>query len=98
MPSVVRLDGQEIKAVPQGPTLWLYKKDAAWTVGDAPSPALKGPRRSGPFKDAFRNRMIFVYGTKGTAEENAWAFEKARFDAEMFPIPGQRSGRNHGRP
>ena len=85
---LVRLDGQEVKAVPQGPTLWLYKKDAAWTVGDAPSPAHKGPRRSGPFKDAFRNRMVFVYGTKGTAEERAWAFEKARFDAECFQYQG----------
>jgi poly(3-hydroxybutyrate) depolymerase len=88
---VIRLDGQELKTVPKGSTLWLYRNDSTWTVGDEPSPALKGPRRSGPFKDAFRNRMIFVYGTKGAAEENAWAFEKARFDAECFQYQGNGS-------
>jgi hypothetical protein len=28
--------------------------------------------------------MVFVYGTQGAAEENAWAFAKARYDAEQF--------------
>jgi hypothetical protein len=28
--------------------------------------------------------MMFVYGTHGSAEENAWALAKARFDAETF--------------
>jgi dienelactone hydrolase len=55
------------------------------------SPDMKGPARNGPFKDAFRHRMIFVYGTKGTAEENAWALAKARFDAETFWYRGNGS-------
>jgi len=38
----------------------------------------KGPQRYGTFKDAFNNRMIFVYGTSGTKEENEWSFNKAR--------------------
>ena len=33
---------------------------------EPPSPATKGPHRYGPFKDAFRHRMLFVYGTTGT--------------------------------
>jgi hypothetical protein len=46
--------------------------------------ALKGPHRYGPFKDAFRNRFMLVYGTRGDEQENAWAAAKARFDAETF--------------
>jgi hypothetical protein len=28
--------------------------------------------------------MLFIYGTTGTAAENAWAYAKARFDAEQW--------------
>jgi poly(3-hydroxybutyrate) depolymerase len=38
----------------------------------------------GPFKEAFNNHAVLVYGTHGTPEENRWAFEKARFDSECF--------------
>lgn len=51
----------------------------------------KGPHRAGPFKDAFRHRMVFVYGTKGTSEESEWALAKARFDAESFWYRGNGS-------
>jgi hypothetical protein len=47
--------------------------------------------RRGPFKEAFRNHMIFVVGTKGTTEENAWGLAKARFDAETFWYRGNGS-------
>lgn len=87
----VDLDGQSLPAAPRGGTLWLYRTAEKWTAGDPPSPALKGPRRNGPFKDAFRNRMLFVFGTTGNAEENAWAYAKARFDAEMFQYQGNGS-------
>jgi len=35
--------------------------------------------------------MIFVYATKGTVEENAWAYAKARFDAETWWYRGNGS-------
>lgn len=35
--------------------------------------------------------MVFVYGTKGRLEENNWAFNKARFDAETFYYRGNGS-------
>ena len=35
--------------------------------------------------------MLFVYGTRGTAEENAWALAKARYDAETFWYRGNGS-------
>lgn len=87
----VELDGQSLKAEPRDGTLWLYRDGQAWSSGEAPSPGLKGPRRNGPFKDAFRHRMMFVYGTAGSGEENAWAYAKARFDAEMFQYQGNGS-------
>jgi dienelactone hydrolase len=93
-PLSVELDGQKIERIPW-PTaarrLWLAREGDRWRTTGAPSPALKGPQRYGPFKEAFRNRMLFVYGTRGTAEENAWAFSKARFDAEQFWYRGNGS-------
>jgi dienelactone hydrolase len=86
-PVHVELDGQAIANIPwptSKPTVWLEQADGKWSVVPQPSPALKGPHRNGPFKEAFRNRMLFVYGTKGTAEENAWSYAKARYDAETF--------------
>jgi dienelactone hydrolase len=71
--------------------LWLQRTGQEWSLGPAPSLDLKGPHRYGTFKDAFRHRMQFVYGTKGTAEENAWALAKARFDAERFWYQGNGS-------
>ncbi len=66
--------------------------DGTWTALPSNAPALrKTPLRSGPFKDAFRHRMVFVYGTVGTEQENAWAFTKARFDAETFQYRGNGS-------
>lgn len=38
----------------------------------------------GSFKRVFDRKFVLVYGTKGTPEENAWAFAKARFDAEQW--------------
>jgi poly(3-hydroxybutyrate) depolymerase len=66
--------------------------DGGWRrTGDALDPSQKGPQRYGLFKDAFRHRMLFVYATQGTAEENAWASAKARFDAETFAYRGNGS-------
>jgi hypothetical protein len=45
---------------------------------------LKGAHRNGTFKEAFRHRMVFVYGTAGNREENEWARLKARYDAESW--------------
>jgi dienelactone hydrolase len=70
------------------------QRDAAagtWGLAPAPDPAQKNPQRSGGFKDAFRHRVVLVYGTRGAAEERARAFNKARFDAEMFWYRGNGS-------
>jgi poly(3-hydroxybutyrate) depolymerase len=83
----IELDGQklgEVIAPRDLQPIWLTRAGAVWRVAPAPSPLLKGPERCGPFKQAFRHRVQLVYGTTGTAEENAWAFAKARYDAETF--------------
>ncbi len=75
----------------EGLFLRFEKGSDGWeVVGPADSRA-KGPHRAGPFKDAFRHRMVFVHGTKGTPEETAWALAKARFDAESFWYRGNGS-------
>lgn len=95
-PVSVELDGTKLTDLsrPGGdaPRLWLARgPDGAWSATDRPSPDLKGPHRGGLFKDAFRNRVQLIYGTKGTPEENAWAFAKARYDAETFWYRGNGS-------
>jgi hypothetical protein len=88
------LDGQGEVEIPWpagSPRAWLGRAGGRWAAVPQPSPAMKGPHRYGPFKEAFRNRVLFVYGTRGTDAENAWAFAKARFDAETFWYRGNGS-------
>jgi hypothetical protein len=90
----VNLDGQAIDGIawPEGEArVWLARDGDKWAAVPKPSADAKGPHRAGPFKDAFRNRVVFVYGTKGTPAENAWALAKARFDAETFWYRGNGS-------
>jgi hypothetical protein len=92
-PIKVELDGQQIEGIPWPAErrLWLAREGERWSVIAKPPASLKGPHRYGPFKDAFRNRMVFICATRGTAEENAWAFAKARYDAEQFWYRGNGS-------
>ncbi len=83
----VELDGQKFENLPRPerePKIWLERTGAKWEISRAPALAQKGPHRYGPFKEAFGHRMIFVYATQGTPEENAWAYAKARFDSETW--------------
>ncbi len=94
-PVGVELDGQKIDAVAwpeQGTRVWLERKARKWSALRAePPPSLKGPERCGPFRSVFGNHVQFVYGTKGTAAENAAAFARARYDAETFWYRGNAS-------
>ena len=91
----IELDGQTLKAPPASQTgssqVWLSRNKDRWERVPQPGRGLKGPGRYGPFKEAFGNRMVFVYGTRGTPAENAWAFAKARYDAETFWYRGNGS-------
>ncbi|MCK5000117.1 MAG: carbohydrate-binding family 9-like protein, partial [Anaerohalosphaera sp.] len=89
----VDLDGQKFENIdaPQDGKLWFELSDKKWTVSKQPSKKMKGPHRFGPFKAGFDNNMMFVYGTKGSDQENSWAFAKARFDAEQWWYQGNGS-------
>ena len=98
-PILIELDGQELPPVSLtsassagNQTIWLSRNGGKWSVSQtAPLSSRKGPARQGPFKDAFRNRFVLVFGTKGTPEENAWSLARARFDAETFWYRGNGS-------
>jgi hypothetical protein len=98
-PFVVELDGQVMTsslaaALPAEAdrTIWLARNGDRWSVSQLPpASSRKGPARQGPFKEAFRNRFVLVFGTKGTPEENAWSLARARFDAETFWYRGNGS-------
>ena len=105
-PFAAQMDGQKLDGIPwpdgarkkpKWPALteragiWLARVDDQWRVAEAPPREWKNPTRSGPFRQAFANHVVLVYGTQGTAEENAWAFAKARYDSETFWYRGNAS-------
>ncbi|GAB3884637.1 carboxylesterase family protein [Spirosoma agri] len=69
-------------------SLFLRRENGQWKQTQRPDASQKGPHRNGTFKEAFNNRMVFVYGTKGTKEENDWNWQKARYDAETWYYRG----------
>jgi dienelactone hydrolase len=89
----IELDGNKLEKVawPKSNRLYLERHDNVWLAAKPPPARSKGPHRYGPFRDAFNHHMLFVYGTKGNAAENAWALAKARFDAETFWYRGNGS-------
>jgi hypothetical protein len=90
----VELDSQKIENIEvkkDAAKIWLEKNNGKWMSIEKPDKALKGSHRYGTFKDAINNRVVFVYGTKGSAEENSWAKAKARYDSEIFWYQGNGS-------
>jgi pimeloyl-ACP methyl ester carboxylesterase len=90
----VKIDGQKLPDSPwpaEGNQVFFLRGSAGWQRSPKPAPELKRPERAGTLKDAFRHHVQFVYGTRGTAAENAWALAKARFDAETFWYRGNAS-------
>lgn len=79
------LDSTDMKITPGDEVKKYFRlENNQWILDNLPFADEKGPLRNGLFKYAFKNKMVFVYGTKGNKEENEWAFNKARFDAETF--------------
>ncbi|MBN1558917.1 prolyl oligopeptidase family serine peptidase [candidate division KSB1 bacterium] len=84
------LDDQKLENIkpPHPDKLWVERTNDQWHIASAPSPSQKGAHRYGTFKEAFYHQFILVYGTQGNRNENRWAFEKARYDAEQFWYQG----------
>ncbi|MCB0569792.1 MAG: prolyl oligopeptidase family serine peptidase [Phaeodactylibacter sp.] len=94
-PAILKIDGDSLqldwaKYAVDG-LIYLAKADGHWRLSPRPSLRNKGPHRYGGFKSVINNDVIFVYATDGTVEENAWALQKARFDAECFWYQGNGS-------
>ena len=68
-------------------TLFLTKTNE-WALASPPKALYKNPSRNGTFKDPFKNRMIFVYATNGSAFENSWSLNKANYDAGTWYYRG----------
>lgn len=79
----LQLDKQSLSITRNSESIILTKTDN-WQIGVSPSVKEKGIVRNGGLKEPFNNRMVFVYGTKGTIEENNWALNKAKYDAETW--------------
>ena len=93
-PLNITLDGQKLGPLswPAGtPRIWLARQDQRWKSTTQSPYSQKGPHRYGAFKDALRNNVLFIHGTRGTPEENAWSLAKARYDAETFAYRGNAS-------
>ncbi len=80
------LDGDKLESVPAPATgdLHLERSAGRWSVVVGFPAGDKSPARTGTIKQGFRRRVVLVYGTRGTPEQNAWSLAKARFDAEQF--------------
>jgi len=75
----------------------IERTDAGWSVWSTDAmqaeaqgwdPAQKSAARSGPFKRAFDNRFVLVYGTAGESRESAELLARARFDSEVWRYRG----------
>jgi pimeloyl-ACP methyl ester carboxylesterase len=88
----MELDGQPVP-LPKTFTnpIHLIKSAGKWVITKEPKDDEKTPVRGSGFKHAFTNNVILVYGTAGTPEENEWAYNKARYDAETFYYRGNGS-------
>jgi predicted esterase len=65
-----------------------FTKNQKWEQADAPTPNQRNAQRNGTFKEGFNHKMVFVYGTNGTKEENETTYQKAVLDAETWYYRG----------
>lgn len=89
----VQLDNQLLEnlKVPASKKIYLAKENNKWTLIDEPSKKNKYPCRTGNIREVLNNKVVFVYGTNGSKEENEWAYQKARYDAERLWYQGNAS-------
>ena len=89
----MELDNQLISEIniPDNERIYLRKRNGKWGLSDESGKQNKYPARCGNIREALNHNVVFVYGTHGNKEENKWAFEKARYDAERIWYQGNGS-------
>lgn len=89
----IELDGSRLEDIPIGDQPWLYLERSldGWRAAEPYDNPGNKTGRNGTFKEAFRGRFILVYGTGGSAQENDWMLDRARYDAETFWYRGNGS-------
>ncbi|MCC8154893.1 MAG: prolyl oligopeptidase family serine peptidase [Tannerellaceae bacterium] len=87
---LVDIEGQQL-AVAADIKVLLKLEDGVWKQIPSIHTKQKYSGRYGGFKYAYTNHVVLVYSTKGTAKENEWYRNKARFDAETFYYRGNGS-------
>ncbi|MDP3583189.1 MAG: prolyl oligopeptidase family serine peptidase, partial [Ignavibacteria bacterium] len=89
----VEIDNQKIEGItiPNSGKVYLKLDGEKWISSNSLDYKNKYPARYGNIREAFNNNVIFVYGTHGSKDENEWAFEKARLDAEKIWYRGNSS-------
>jgi hypothetical protein len=89
----VELDNQMLTEInlDDDKKIFLKKENDKWGISNDPDKQNKYPSRTGNFREALNHNVIFVYGTNGNDEENRWAYEKARYDAEKIWYQGNGS-------
>ncbi|MEY4786860.1 MAG: hypothetical protein RL692_754 [Planctomycetota bacterium] len=93
------IDGVKLVATEPdgGDLLWIERTLALdgtitpWRISTAPNPNQKCAARMGPFKTAFTNHPVLVYGTSGTQTQMLALLAKARYDNEQFVYRGNAS-------
>ncbi|WP_165041778.1 alpha/beta hydrolase-fold protein [Dysgonomonas sp. ZJ709] len=86
----VNIAGQTLSVPTDKEAIFALENDK-WQVKGEVNLKHKYSGRYGGFKNAYGNNVVFVYSTKGTAQENEWYQNKARFDAETFYYRGNGS-------
>ncbi|GHV65821.1 hypothetical protein FACS1894199_07580 [Bacteroidia bacterium] len=86
----IHINGQQLSAPADKKAILLLKSDQ-WALTDKVNPKQKYSDRYGGFKFAFNHNVVLVYATKGTAKENEYYLNKARYDAETFYYRGNGS-------
>jgi len=92
-PVSINIDEQLLSDVqiPADKKIYIYKESGKWKISGKQGEENKYPARCGNFREALNYRVVFVYGTNGNKEENKWAFEKARYEAEKMWYQGNGS-------
>ncbi len=85
----VIIDGFEVCSACKTDDKTLYfTKNQKWEQADAPTQNQRSSLRNGTFKEGFNHKMVFVYSTNGTKEENEATYQKAVLDAETWYYRG----------